>query len=40
MLIYAKEFAEKHFNATCVYGDTDSVFLSFPDHIKPEMSDK
>ena len=40
MLKYARDFAEKHFNAVCVYGDTDSCFYYFPDHIKPEMTDK
>lgn len=30
MIDRTKEFAEKNYNATVVYGDTDSCFVKFP----------
>lgn len=45
MILMAKEFLEKQFNANIVYGDTDSIFCIFPidnslkgkDKIKPSI---
>lgn len=33
MIHDSKTFVETHYDATVVYGDTDSIFFSFPDHL-------
>lgn len=30
MIMVAKDFVEKHYNAEVIYGDTDSIFCRFP----------
>jgi len=34
MILMAKEFLEKNYDADVVYGDTDSLFVVFPDSVK------
>jgi DNA polymerase elongation subunit (family B) len=34
MILLAKEFLEKEFNANIIYGDTDSIFCIFPNEVK------
>lgn len=34
MILLAKEFLEQEYNANIVYGDTDSLMISFPDQLK------
>lgn len=33
MILMAKDFLEKNFNANVVYGDTDSIFVTFPKNV-------
>ena len=40
MLKFARKFAEDNFGAKCIYGDTDSCMITYPNVIKPEMTDK
>ena len=40
MLSLCKSFAEEYFDCDVVYGDTDSIFLKFHDHIFEDIEDK
>jgi len=40
MLLFARDFAIKHFDAKIIYGDTDSIFLTFPKYINSEMTNQ
>ena len=40
MLSLCKSFAEEYFECDVVYGDTDSIFLKFHDHIFQDIEDK
>lgn len=39
MIMLAKEFLEKEYNANVVYGDTDSLFNTFPDQLKTDTGE-